>query len=463
MVYVNNKKFACESCIKGHRSSSCHHSDRPLFEIKKKGRPVSQCEKCRELRQSKKVHSKCTCNPKADPASRGEVLASTTSKSRRFIPIVPALPNGLKDILAASQIRTSLPADARQRVDSLLNPCNCRSVWRCNCRPSQPPATVDQATLGSIEDLDILAHVATMHRRSSSMAPSLPLMSLDRTAKTALPRIVFSAPTGSSKRYASRSSSPLQGTYKRSKQHHHHSHDHDHHSLSPVLELPPIQSSPESTPPLTDQVPDFGFMPPISTINSLAGSGCTCGVQCACPGCVEHRGSQHAAKDLHDCTDGQCGTCVDNQSGVALQSSTSPLSSISGSPPASFSLDYITKSSSLNRFFARAAALPPPPQYRRLGNGIQLDPREVGYNPGKTPSVNLPKLECCGGRCSCPNDQCVCGAACGGCCGDADSSTPLMEVPSENIAGSGLSLDDMVPMTLLNAASERSCCAGTPS
>jgi hypothetical protein len=51
-----------ESCIKGHRSSSCKHANRPLFEIKKKGRPISQCEKCRELRQSKRVHSKCLCN-----------------------------------------------------------------------------------------------------------------------------------------------------------------------------------------------------------------------------------------------------------------------------------------------------------------------------------------------------------------------------------------------------------------
>lgn len=79
-VFVNGKKFAwyvlrgavyfsplaahldsSESCVKGHRSSSCHHSERPLFEIKKKGRPVSQCEKCRELRQTKRVHSKCVC------------------------------------------------------------------------------------------------------------------------------------------------------------------------------------------------------------------------------------------------------------------------------------------------------------------------------------------------------------------------------------------------------------------
>ncbi|KAI0706185.1 copper fist DNA binding domain-containing protein, partial [Cytidiella melzeri] len=60
-VFVNGKKFACESCIKGHRSSSCGHNERPLFEVKKKGRPVSQCEKCRELRKTRRVHSKCIC------------------------------------------------------------------------------------------------------------------------------------------------------------------------------------------------------------------------------------------------------------------------------------------------------------------------------------------------------------------------------------------------------------------
>ncbi|KAH9964530.1 copper fist DNA binding domain-containing protein, partial [Russula dissimulans] len=61
-VFINSQKFACESCIKGHRSSSCTHTDRPLYEIKKKGRPVSQCERCRQLRNTKRVHSKCTCS-----------------------------------------------------------------------------------------------------------------------------------------------------------------------------------------------------------------------------------------------------------------------------------------------------------------------------------------------------------------------------------------------------------------
>ena len=50
-----------DTCIKGHRSSACKHTDRPLFEIQKKGRPVTQCSHCRELRKTKQVHIKCNC------------------------------------------------------------------------------------------------------------------------------------------------------------------------------------------------------------------------------------------------------------------------------------------------------------------------------------------------------------------------------------------------------------------
>ncbi|KDQ12486.1 hypothetical protein BOTBODRAFT_112907, partial [Botryobasidium botryosum FD-172 SS1] len=68
-VFVNDKKFACATCIKGHRSSTCTHSTRPLFEIKRKGRPVSQCDHCRELRKTKQVHVKCLCEGRADDLS----------------------------------------------------------------------------------------------------------------------------------------------------------------------------------------------------------------------------------------------------------------------------------------------------------------------------------------------------------------------------------------------------------
>src|SRR5271155_657328 len=48
-------------CIRGHRSTNCSHSDRPLFYIRKKGRPVSQCTQCRALRKNRSLHTRCEC------------------------------------------------------------------------------------------------------------------------------------------------------------------------------------------------------------------------------------------------------------------------------------------------------------------------------------------------------------------------------------------------------------------
>ena len=66
--------LSSETCIKGHRSSACRHTDRPLYEIKKKGRPVTQCDHCRELRKTKQVHVKCICETKAEHSSQQGVL-----------------------------------------------------------------------------------------------------------------------------------------------------------------------------------------------------------------------------------------------------------------------------------------------------------------------------------------------------------------------------------------------------
>lgn len=46
---------------KGHRSSLCSHRDRPLLPIRRKGRPISQCDRCREQRLKYSVHQKCVC------------------------------------------------------------------------------------------------------------------------------------------------------------------------------------------------------------------------------------------------------------------------------------------------------------------------------------------------------------------------------------------------------------------
>ncbi|KAI9307629.1 hypothetical protein BJ944DRAFT_150037, partial [Cunninghamella echinulata] len=62
MILINNIKYAC-TCNKntGHRSTRCKHTERNLLPIRKKGRPISQCSKCREEREKHRIHQKCLC------------------------------------------------------------------------------------------------------------------------------------------------------------------------------------------------------------------------------------------------------------------------------------------------------------------------------------------------------------------------------------------------------------------
>ncbi|KAF7950262.1 hypothetical protein EAE96_007552 [Botrytis aclada] len=60
-MIIDGEKWACDACVRGHRVSNCHHSDRPLQHINKKGRPVSQCTHCRTMRKSRAAHVRCEC------------------------------------------------------------------------------------------------------------------------------------------------------------------------------------------------------------------------------------------------------------------------------------------------------------------------------------------------------------------------------------------------------------------
>jgi hypothetical protein len=75
MVLINEKKYACATCIKGHRVSGCTHTERPLFEVKKKGRPATQCHFCRDKRKggttSGSVHTKVCLKVMVLLAGRG--------------------------------------------------------------------------------------------------------------------------------------------------------------------------------------------------------------------------------------------------------------------------------------------------------------------------------------------------------------------------------------------------------
>ncbi|CAN6659727.1 hypothetical protein TRVA0_031S01728 [Trichomonascus vanleenenianus] len=71
MVFIDGVKYACERCIRGHRVTACQHIDQPLTMIKRKGRPSTQCQHCREHRKLKNLHTKCKCGIRSGPHSRG--------------------------------------------------------------------------------------------------------------------------------------------------------------------------------------------------------------------------------------------------------------------------------------------------------------------------------------------------------------------------------------------------------
>ncbi|KAL5001885.1 hypothetical protein BDV10DRAFT_158949 [Aspergillus recurvatus] len=72
-MLIDGEKWACEACVRGHRVSSCHHNDRPLTHINKKGRPVSQCPHCRGLRKSRTTHTKCECGDKKKNSHKNDL------------------------------------------------------------------------------------------------------------------------------------------------------------------------------------------------------------------------------------------------------------------------------------------------------------------------------------------------------------------------------------------------------
>ncbi|KAI9018221.1 copper fist DNA binding domain-containing protein, partial [Hyaloraphidium curvatum] len=62
MITYGGFRFACEKCIGGHRPATCKHVDRPLKEIRNKGRPSTQCDHCKSRRSEKcGSHVKCVC------------------------------------------------------------------------------------------------------------------------------------------------------------------------------------------------------------------------------------------------------------------------------------------------------------------------------------------------------------------------------------------------------------------
>lgn len=86
MVLVNGIKYACERCIRGHRVTTCNHTDQPLMMIKPKGRPSTTCAHCKELRKNKNANPTggCTCGrqQKKRLAQKAKEEARAKAKSK---------------------------------------------------------------------------------------------------------------------------------------------------------------------------------------------------------------------------------------------------------------------------------------------------------------------------------------------------------------------------------------------
>ncbi|KAF8760859.1 Copper-fist [Rhizoctonia solani] len=313
MILIDNQKFACSACINGHRSSSCHHTDRPLFEIKKKGRPITQCARCRELRKTRSYHSKCLCDKPAATQNDNQVDASTEEipgskrkKSSRTAPAVPSLPNGIRDILDNKKPNDSeQKEESRKRFKAMLNPCNCGcdDAKRCRCNGEDLLGPIQNQAQGG----SCCAETSTSVETERRVSPSRRL----------LPKPKKSIPP-TNNRQSSQTTTPMPGP-----------------SLLPSITT---WSTPTSIPTLNKHV--------TTTMDS-----CGCGEGCACAGCVEHRGAVAAAAAIaaghHSCPD-RCGTCQD------LSSTNMQVSSLTGPS--------VSDDNSIEGLLARAIAkLPPPP------------------------------------------------------------------------------------------------------
>ncbi|WVQ68403.1 uncharacterized protein L199_006611 [Kwoniella botswanensis] len=182
MVLINEKKYACEKCIKGHRVSGCTHTDRPLYEIKKKGRPATQCSHCKDKRKlaGSSVHTKCACGDTKNPPSTSVIQLTTTQseqssssqgsdqeketeteveiETRKGQPGSKAtFPRGFKDVLelaAAANALAGLVKDdvgyriAERSVSALLNPCKCQSGGPCKCCQPKKDSNTSESSSG---------------------------------------------------------------------------------------------------------------------------------------------------------------------------------------------------------------------------------------------------------------------------------------------------------------------------
>ncbi|KAH9964529.1 hypothetical protein BC827DRAFT_939382 [Russula dissimulans] len=295
-------------------------------------------------------------------------------------------------MLSVPRTRSRLPQLTHARkvflpVSSLLNPCQCNDVCNCGCRTSSGAEPLDSngefasetgvlssngnnssSAPASSDGLETLARAAAAVLFSSLTPRNPPPIQPKQIASFQGQEVDVHVSLRSSRRPSEGANPASPGP-----------------TPAPALALPPL---------LFPEVPSpTPVVPPFSTFTTLAGSGCTCGLTCQCPDCATH----HPRSDVEPSDAQDCSSCIDQTLHVIDRSGSG---------------GFHIQSPVLERFFADAKRVPPPPT--------------LGGKP-----VELPKL-CCGGSCNC-GGACGCGSDCGGCCQDTESNETHEDSRSDSI------------------------------
>ena len=115
MIQWKSINFACLKCITGHRPWSCQHLNRPVTEVKPKGRPSSQCTTCKSKRQGSGSHHKCKCGEKPVLEYRENVQVTFKDSELVLSLSVESLP--FKDLETAQ-------SECKQTPETTLNVCD---------------------------------------------------------------------------------------------------------------------------------------------------------------------------------------------------------------------------------------------------------------------------------------------------------------------------------------------------
>ncbi|WAQ89070.1 hypothetical protein PtA15_10A493 [Puccinia triticina] len=286
MVIIEGKKFACGACIKGHRSSSCSHTDRTLVEIGKKGRPPTQCAHCRELRKTSRVHSKCMCGDRP------------TQSTRRL----RVLPKGTSSLLEQDE------ADTIQLVNQILNPCTCSTGGKCCCAAPAHP-TIGTRAKNPRKKSGCSNTPSSKNNQTQPVVPSSSISSCcEGSASTE--HINVNSQSGPSRSlpltitttfhpYTTNNTMPLPSISSASSSY-----------LNAVSE--PACNSSVVQDPSTFEPSSYSTQPALFAPRTAGTALCFCGIHCPCPGCVLH---DPLGLKFRPGSDVQCPTSMRNAEG----------------------------------------------------------------------------------------------------------------------------------------------------